>query len=269
MSETDCNKWEEAYLGQTADAAVGRLFRGLLHNLNGTIQALSMQGELIGMLLPNMGKKLAEVAAAKSLEGGREIIEDIRATLTSRAGMLEQMGEKVKTAQDILRRTSLLTEVTDPGSKYTVESVIRCEVEFRMADYFFKHQVKKELRLASGLPPVRRLAIELHQVVFVLLVNGSEALQNQVAVPRLLIEAKVRGDQLIIAVEDNGPGIAAADQPRIFEPFFTTRRGHVGLGLYLAKKIIDRCNGKILCTSTPGSTRFQLEIPSHTIGASN
>ena len=45
------NPWENAFFKQSYDAAVGRLFRGLIHNLNGALQAVSMQSELMAMML--------------------------------------------------------------------------------------------------------------------------------------------------------------------------------------------------------------------------
>jgi signal transduction histidine kinase len=179
MTETDCRRlWEEAYFRQNADAALGRLFRGLIHNLNGIIQAFSMQSELIGMTLPQMQKQLTATAAAASKEEVQAQLEQIRTMLGSRSKLIEQMKEKVQEAQGIVRRTRLLNDLADPGPGYTVESIIRTEVEFQQAESFFKHQVRKELKLSQFLPRVRRLAIELHQILFALLANASEALQQ-------------------------------------------------------------------------------------------
>jgi two-component system, NtrC family, sensor histidine kinase HupT/HoxJ len=263
MSEIDRKRlWEGAYIRQSADAALGRLFRGVVHNLNGIIQAFSMQSELIGMTLPQLQKQLAATAAAATDEEERALLEQMRTTLVSRGKLVEQMKEKVQEAQDIMRRTHLLTELADPGPEYTVGSIIRTEIEFRQAEPFFKHQVEKELKLVQVLPRVRRLAIELHQTLFALLANAADALEHRVAAPRIIIEAGVQGNCLLLAVEDNGPGIPAESLPHIFEPFFTTKSGHDGLGLYLIRKIMDDNAGEILCTSSrPGSTRFQLTVP--------
>lgn len=64
-----------------------------------------------------------------------------------------------------------------------------------------------------------------------------------------------------VEVRDEGPGIAPEVQPRLFEPFFTTREQGTGLGLPLARKILEAHRGHISLVSSPGSTVFTLEVP--------
>jgi signal transduction histidine kinase len=265
MNEADIRQqWEKAYFRQNADAAVGRLFRGLIHNLNGIVQAFSMQSELFAMTFPQLEKLLAEETAAPG-DDFRQRIEQVRATLENRRRLSEQMREKVQSAQDILYRTRLLTALTEKEAGYSVAALIRTELDFRQADMFFKHRIEKRLNLAEDLPFVRRLGLELHQMVFALLANAAEALKEEVEKPCVLIEAMRKEGSLHIGVEDNGPGIASADLPRIFEPFFTTKTDHDGLGLYLVKKVLAGCGGQVHCSSRPGSTRFELVIPEENI----
>ena len=54
-----------------------------------------------------------------------------------------------------------------------------------------------------------------------------------------------------VSVDDNGPGIPAAERERIFRPFFTTKGRGTGLGLALVQKIIVTHNGRIQVASTP------------------
>jgi signal transduction histidine kinase len=55
----------------------------------------------------------------------------------------------------------------------------------------------------------------------------------------------------------------------LYEPFYSTKigAGHLGLGLYLAKKLIARCGGEISCESSPGRTSFHLFIPPEALHA--
>ena len=60
---------------------------------------------------------------------------------------------------------------------------------------------------------------------------------------------------------DRGVGIAPDDLPRIFDPYFTTRRAGTGLGLPIAKNIIDGLGGTITVASTPGTgTSIRIEL---------
>ena len=64
-----------------------------------------------------------------------------------------------------------------------------------------------------------------------------------------------------IEVEDRGRGIPADDLPRIFEPFFTTREKGTGLGLPLARKLLEAHKGTLTVESRPGRTVFRAELP--------
>ena len=62
-------------------------------------------------------------------------------------------------------------------------------------------------------------------------------------------------------VQDQGPGIASELQARIFEPFFTTREKGTGLGLPLARKLVEAHRGTLTLESRPGQTVFRLSLP--------
>jgi signal transduction histidine kinase len=69
-----------------------------------------------------------------------------------------------------------------------------------------------------------------------------------------------------IEIADTGPGIAAEDLPHIFDPYFSASRKHekkgTGLGLYIAKGIVDAHGGQIRCNSEPGvGTTFSVTLP--------
>jgi signal transduction histidine kinase len=68
---------------------------------------------------------------------------------------------------------------------------------------------------------------------------------------------------LQIIVEDNGPGISAANLAQIFDPFFTTAReqGGTGLGLSLVKSLLASHSGSVACESSSAGTRFTIALP--------
>lgn len=69
------------------------------------------------------------------------------------------------------------------------------------------------------------------------------------------------GPRYVVEVEDQGPGIPAEALERIFEPFFTTREKGTGLGLPLARKLLEAHRGSLGVESRPGRTVFRAELP--------
>ena len=70
----------------------------------------------------------------------------------------------------------------------------------------------------------------------------------------MTLKAAAAGDRVTITITDRGVGIAPADLPHIFDPYFTTKRGGTGLGLPIAKNIVEGLGGTIAVSSsmTPG-----------------
>ena len=252
-------KWEEAYLAQSQDAALGRMFRGIIHNLSGIIQVFSLHTDLSGMMLD----KAMAVLEQMRRTGPSPEVDTLHDLLSRRADALSQMQDRVRQSQHILQRTLILPEFRQlpGGAPYTVNSVIETEVEFMSADLTFKHKVGKKIILAEALPSLTRFQLELHQIMHILLTNALEAMQGMEGA-ELVIESITEGEEgIAVRVQDNGPGLSPEAAAHLYEPFYSTRKGHLGLGLYLAKTLISRCGGEISCESSPGCTSFRLFVP--------
>jgi signal transduction histidine kinase len=102
---------------------------------------------------------------------------------------------------------------------------------------------------------------ELNQVWTNLIYN---ALQSMTYHGKLEIEVGERLNQVVVKITDSGTGIPPEVQAKIFDPFFTTKPSGEGsgLGLSIAKKIIDKHYGTIAVASIPGRTTFTVILPS-------
>ncbi len=255
--------WERAYLAQCHDAVVGRLFKGLIHNLNGVVQAFAMQGELFGMMFEQADEMLEEILAHLPPGTGREQVEKLVDLLCRRSQGVTLLDEKIREGQEIMGRTLELVDFSPSvgGGFYTMNAVVRTEMEFLNADRFFKHVLQKELHLANDLPPLSGGQVELHQAVFAILENSLEAVRDQDGA-LITISTAIDEEVVSVRIENNGPEIRAEDAERLFEPFFTTRENCSGLGLYLARKLVVAFGGEICCEeSTPQRTCFVLTVP--------
>jgi signal transduction histidine kinase len=82
--------------------------------------------------------------------------------------------------------------------------------------------------------------------------------------PDLNVKTEVLGDKVLIAIEDNGPGVPDKIKSKLFEPFFTTKKGTdgTGLGLSITHDIIKTHGGSIQIVSKENEfTRFEILIP--------
>jgi signal transduction histidine kinase len=123
-------------------------------------------------------------------------------------------------------------------------------------------RVKREY--GEGLPHISAYASELNQVWTKIIDNAIWALDGK---GEIIIRTRHctedEGDGVVVEIEDNGPGIPAANLPKIFDPFFTTRppgQG-AGLGLNVSYNIVKRHGGNIIATSEPGRTVFKVSLP--------
>jgi len=109
------------------------------------------------------------------------------------------------------------------------------------------------------LPQVCHDPALIQQVVLNLLLNGIQAISGEGQVEVVLTHEV---PQAIILVKDTGRGISPEALPKIFKPFFTTRKEGTGLGLSLAKGIVESHGGTIDAFSSPGlGTQFRIRIP--------
>jgi signal transduction histidine kinase len=87
-------------------------------------------------------------------------------------------------------------------------------------------------------------------------------------VPTVTVRTRTRGDRADVTIQDQGAGIAGDDMAHIFDPYFTTRRAGTGLGLPIARNIIEGLGGSIRVRSTRGSgTEISVDLPITAPGA--
>ncbi len=117
--------------------------------------------------------------------------------------------------------------------------------------------------LPEGDLGVRADEVLLQQVLVNLIGNALHAVEGLPA-PRLRILAEPHGAEVLLAVEDNGPGIASEHLASIFDPFFTTKESGegLGLGLTISQRIVEGLGGSLTAGGSPlGGARFQILLP--------
>jgi len=126
-----------------------------------------------------------------------------------------------------------------------------------------------ESHLDEHLPPVCCDAGQIQQAVLVLLVNATEAMPHGGSL-NVATEVDSAGGQARIRVRDTGTGIPPEVLAQIFDPFFTTKEDQqrTGLGLAVARSIVEQHGGEIAVESAPGKgTEFTISLPADSAAA--
>lgn len=120
-------------------------------------------------------------------------------------------------------------------------------------------KVKIDMHVPDDLPPVEGYGGELNQVWANLLDNAIDATPGG----HVQLEASAVDGKVIVKVIDDGKGIPPEVLSRMFDPFFTTKQigQGTGLGLDIARRIVQRHRGAIDVTSVPGRTEFCVRLP--------
>lgn len=123
------------------------------------------------------------------------------------------------------------------------------------------HGIEIELKLPPSLPLVVADPDQLTQALLNLVLNAVQAVGRD---GRVVVAARaaLSGRELILTVEDTGPGIDLGNVAALFEPFYTTREDGSGLGLWIVRQIAVAHRGTITADNRPeGGALFTLTLP--------
>jgi signal transduction histidine kinase len=124
-----------------------------------------------------------------------------------------------------------------------------------------KGGIKVTRQYDHDLPKIEGYGSELNQVWTNIIDNAIDAMQGK---GEIILRTQCKPpDQVVVEIEDTGPGIPPELQKRIFEPFFTTKPPGVGsgLGLNIVYTTIHKHGGQVEVFSRPGSTCFRITRP--------
>lgn len=227
-------------------AAVGRLAAGVAHELNTPLGAVLT---MVGSLSRN----------ARDADTSR------------RLGIIRDGVEKCKSIIEKLLVFSRGPVETEEGLTFSrfvrapmeLNQAVRESMEL-LAESLQEEGITVKVELGE-IPPIRANSTQWGQVFTNLFANARDAFRSH-AVPTPTITARtyVEGGQIVIEVNDNGPGIPPSVVGRIFDPFFTTKdigKG-TGLGLAIVREIVKKHDGSIDVQSKEGEgTTFRIRVP--------
>jgi signal transduction histidine kinase len=173
--------------------------------------------------------------------------------------LLDEVGVGTERISEIVRSVKAYSYL-DQGPVQQVD--LREGLENTLV--ILRHKMKEGILVrrdyGADLPPIEAHGSELNQVWTNILDNAVDAMQGH---GEITLRTRREDGNVVVEIQDNGPGIPPAIQKRIFEPFFTTKppgQG-TGLGLHIAYTVINNHHGKLQVTSEPGNTCFQVTLP--------
>jgi PAS domain S-box-containing protein len=205
-------------------ALVGELTAMVAHEINQPLGAILSNVDAAEILLKAMHPPLNEI---------RDIISDIKRS--------EQRADAaIRRMRGLLRKREIQLEPLN------LNEIVSDVLQLAAGDAI-RRQTLLRSKLAPDLPLVLGDRIHLQQVLLNLIVNGMDAMAgNPPSGRHLTVQTETNGEGAIeVLVADRGPGIPAAETNHIFDSFFTTKKDGMGLGLSIARSIIEAHNGRI------------------------
>jgi signal transduction histidine kinase len=227
-------------------ATVGEITASIAHQVNQPLCAIQSNADAAEILLGRAPVPVAQL---------RDILVDIRRDN-------EKASDVIRGIRTLLQRREVEMRPLDLNAA-VADTLRLLQGEARRVG------VSLDMRLEPGLPPLLGDATHLQQVVLNLTLNGIEAAADApTRDKRVLVRTAAVDDGAVVTVVDTGPGIAPEQMPRLFESFATTKHDGMGLGLSIARSIVEAHGGRISAQTSAEGATFTCWLPAGPVAAS-
>jgi len=242
---------------KVAEEALNRARSELAH-----VTRVTTMGELTASIAHEVKQPIA--AAVTSAQTALRWLEAQPPELGEVREALCRIVRAGKRAGDVVGRIcALVTKAPPRRDSVEINAAIREIVELTR-DEAVKNRVSVRTDLTEGLPLIWGDRVQLQQVILNLIMNGIEAMAAVEEVPRelLITSKKDHAEGVLVAVADNGPGLAAGALEQVFAAFHTTKADGLGLGLSICRSIIEAHDGRLWASGNEGrGAVFRFTLP--------
>jgi len=248
-------------------ASIGQLAAGIAHEINNPIGFLKSNNMMLEKYFGKIQQYWSDYQASQP--DGR--------TDPERTALVEKIFREAKAIfqegndgfERIIKIVSSLKNFSRVDSQAVMNSFdLNAGIESTLVVAWNEIKYVSELRKNLGdIPPIIANGGELNQVILNIVVNAAQAMGNPPREDKGLIEITTRleGENVLLTIMDNGPGIPKEILNKVFDPFFTTKEPGKGTGLGLSISydiIVNKHGGSLWVESEPGTgTIFYISLP--------
>ena len=221
-------------------ATAGELTASIAHEINQPLGSILTNAETAEEILKSSSPDIAEL---------REIVSDI-------------LYDDRRATEVIQRMRSLLKKAPFEPKQFDLNEVVQETIRF-----FSALAIGRKFELVSVITPdalpIFGDRIQLQQVILNLVMNGVEAMRDTPSENRIISIRTTRVENFAeLSVSDHGPGIPRDKLNEVFEPFFTSKAEGMGMGLSIARTIIEAHHGAISARNpVHGGAAFRIKLP--------
>jgi len=228
------------------------------------LSRVALMGEMSASIAHELNQPLAGIvsnaaAGQRFMDRGnvdegeiRELLGDIIADGRRASDIVRGIRSMVKKEQVARRRVDLNEVVTDAVRMVSHDAML--------------HSAQLETSLDASLRTIEADPVQLQQVLLNLVINAFDAMREiPISRRKVVIATQSNGDGTVSAsVRDYGIGISADMQDSLFNPFFTTKNEGLGMGLAIARSILESHGGTISGENADGGgARFEFVLPAN------
>lgn len=243
---------------RTAESAVQKQRTELAH-----ASRLAVAGELTASIAHEINQPLGAVqtsadAADLILQSGGDRRDDL-------LRIVSRIRRDNLRASDVIRRLRALLARHEPERKPLDVNTVALDVQAMLRTEARQRQVSLDVTQATSNATVVGDQTQIQQVLINLALNAMDAVAN-VPEDRRTVAVTVENSasKVTLTVRDRGHGVAPEHFPQLFDSFYSTKQRGMGLGLSIARTIVEAHGGRIWVEAGPGEgTVFRVELPAH------
>ena len=227
-------------------STAGELTASIAHEINQPLGSILTNAETADAILKSQGPDIAELPDIIEL---KEIVNDI-------------LQDDRRATEVIRRMRSLLAKAPFELKSLDLNDVVREVIEF-LSSLAVGRKVELTSLIAQSALPILGDRIQLQQVILNLVVNGIDAMKDTPSENRTIsIRTSCVDNFAELSVSDRGAGIPEDKLKEVFEPFFTSKAEGMGMGLSIARTIVEAHHGLIWAKNRDhGGASFRIRLP--------